>query len=611
MAKRLIKSAEEDQFEVDETIVDEVSNAEEFADVEVTEEDIVEAVQAIEALADAVIEKANVEEKEIDADALLDEVRDMIDETHEEEHAEEEFPEEEELPEELVNSAVRVMVSEDGAVELESTPDEVYDSTVDGLECTMFDTCDIPEVDVVDDAAEPEDDLLVIGNSNSNKYKKGFVVLKSSANKKAWSAAYKKVKKMVGSSKLTAAHWVIVSALAKKEEEDDKKKKDTKKKIECKLIKLIRSNKDRKAKFCSKLLKSSEEFEANGGATDPENKPTDNVGEGNPGYEEGGKTENMDSPEQIKPEDVTNNGGDSTEKLDAEGVDVPNEDIIVVDVPLTNSKKKVRMEKISSRLSKGYNMYRVIKSTKELETLDGKVIKCGKIGFAFKNTAQGLFCCVAKFDNNGKGAYKPVLKNNKVVISTGKLTDVFSSAERVVVAKRIASAHLAGRQEGMKAAKERTIRSARSPMARRTATRTPVRSAASRRPVRSGAIRPEVLNKPLTSARKPLERRSPVQRPLRPLTNAAQRPAPTSPVRKPITSARTAVMNANRQTRQAIRSANEAKRNEAQLRSMHEAEERQRLFQSSQRQISEEKQEIKSSNTRNMETLEKMYKGMF
>ena len=269
------------------------------------------------------------------------------------------------------------------------------------------------------------------------------------------------------------------------------------------------------------------------------------------------------------------------------------------------------MEKISSRLSKGYNMYRVIKSTKEIETLNGKVIKCGKIGFAFKSTSQGIMCCVAKFDNKGKGSYKPVLKNNKVVISTGKLTDVFSSAERVVVAKKIASAHLAGRKEGMKAAKERTIRSARSPLARRTATRTSIRSAASRRPVRSGAIRPEVLNKPLTSARKPLERRSPVQRPSRPLTNAAQRPAPKSPVRKPITSARTAVMNANRQTRQAIRSANEAKRNEAQLRSMHEAEERQRLFQSSQRQISEEKQEIKSNNTRNAETLAKMYKGMF
>ena len=78
-------------------------------------------------------------------------------------------------------------------------------------------------------------------------------------------------------------------------------------------------------------LKSSEEFEPNGGATDPENKPEDTAGE----IQDIGRKEKlkMDSPEQIKPEDVTNNSGDKTEKLDAEGVDVPNEPIIVVDVP--------------------------------------------------------------------------------------------------------------------------------------------------------------------------------------------------------------------------------------------------------------------------------------
>ena len=601
MKKKLLVSAEEDQFEVDESIIDEVSNAEEFADVEVTEDDIVDAVQAIEALADAVIEKANVEEKEIDADALLDEVRDMIDETHEEEPEEDDFSEEEELPEELVNSAVRVMVSEEGAVEVEQSPDEVYDDTLDGLECTVFDTCDDVPLDVEDDAPNAGDDVLVIGNSKSNKYKKGFVVLKSSANKKAWSAAYKKVKKMVGSSKLTPAHWVIVSALAKKEEEKDKLKK----KIECKLIKTIRSNKETKAKFCGKFLKSSEDFEPNGGATDPKNKPEDTTGEGNPGYQEEGKTENMDSPEQIKPEDVTNNSGDKTEKLDAEGVDVPNEPIIVVDVPLTNSKKKVRMEKIASRLdTRGYNLYRIVKSTKELETLNGKVIKCGKVGFAFKNTTQGIMCCVAPFVSTGKGSYKPVIKNNKVVISTGKMTDVFSSAEKVIIAKKIASARIEGRKEAIRSSKAEAIRSARRP----------VRSAA-RRPVRSSVIRQEVLNnparKPVTSAARRPVVADPTRRPSRPVTSA-RRPAPTSPVRRPVVSAaQRETLNARRQARQAIQSANIAKRNEAQLRSMHEAEERQRLFQSSQRQISEEKQEIKSNNSRNAETLAKMYDRMF
>lgn len=593
MKKKLIKSAEEDQFEVDETIIDEVSNAEEFADVEITEEDIVDAVQAIEALAEAVIEEANVEEKEIDADELLDEIRDMIDETHDEEPAEEEFPEEEELPEELTNSAVRVMVSEDGAIEVEQTPDEVYEDNVDGLECTVFDTCEDVPLDVEDSAVpeDTEDDVLVIGNSASKKYKKGYVVLKSSTNKKAWSAAYKKVKKMIGSSKLKAVHWVIVSALAKKEEEKDKLKK----KIECKLIKTIRSNKDRKAKFCSKLLKSSEEFEPNGGATDPENKPTDMNGEGNTDYHEEGNPENAVSPEQIEPEDVTNNSGDTTETLDAEGVDVPDEDIVVVDVPLTNSKKKVQMKKISSRLAKGYNIYQVVNSSKEIETLNGKVIKCGKVAYAFKSTSQGLFACVAQYVDKGKGTYKPVLlKNNKVVITRGTEANVFQSAERVIIAKRIASAHFAGRKEGMAKAKQELIRSARGT---RTAARKPVTSArkpVAKKPVRSSAIRQEVLNNPR-----------------RPVTSAATR-RPVTSARKPVMSAaRREILSERAKTRQAVMSANAAKQNEIKLRNMHEAEERQRLFQNSQRQMSEEKLEIKSNNTRNAETLAKMYKGIF
>ena len=116
MKKKLLVSADEldeqndeNQFELDESIVDEVSNAEEFADVEITNEDIMDAVEAIDALADAVIEKADAEEKEIDADELLDQVRDMIDDSHEEELEEEEF-EEAEIPEEIESSVVRVMV---------------------------------------------------------------------------------------------------------------------------------------------------------------------------------------------------------------------------------------------------------------------------------------------------------------------------------------------------------------------------------------------------------------------------------------------------------------------------------------------------------------------
>ena len=189
MAKRIIKSADEsqkdeNQFELDEQTIDEVSNAEEFADVEISNEDIMDAVEAIDALADAVIEKADVEEKEIDADTLLDEVRNMVDDTHDEEPEEEEI-EEAEIPEEIESSVVRVMVSEDGAIDLEQKPDEVYDSTVDGLECTMFDTTDDYSLDIDDtaDSENTEDDVLVIGNSATKNYKKGYVKIKSSANK--------------------------------------------------------------------------------------------------------------------------------------------------------------------------------------------------------------------------------------------------------------------------------------------------------------------------------------------------------------------------------------------------------------------------------------------
>ena len=151
---KFIKSDAENQFEIDEQLINEVAEADEFKDVDISSEDIIDAVAAIDALADAVIEKADAEEKELDADQLLDEIRDMIDETHEDV---EKIEEEEELPEELMNSAVRVMVSEDGAVEVETKPDEVYASDVDGLECTMYDTCTLPPVDVEETGTPTEE----------------------------------------------------------------------------------------------------------------------------------------------------------------------------------------------------------------------------------------------------------------------------------------------------------------------------------------------------------------------------------------------------------------------------------------------------------------------
>lgn len=579
MAKRIIKSADElqkdeDQFELDEQTIDEVSNAEEFADVEISNDDIMDAVEAIEALADAVIEKADVEEKEIDADALLDEVRNMVDDTHDEEPEEEEI-EEAEIPEEIESSVVHVMVSEDGAVDLEQKPDEVYDSNVDGLDCTMFDTVDdYSALDVEDTASadDTEDDVLVIGNSATKNYKKGYITIKSSANKKAWSAAYKKVKKMVGSSKLTAAHWAIVSALAKKEEEEDKLKK----KIECCLLKKIRSNKDMKAKFFSYIKSNFDEFDSEG-APESETKPDQTAEPKNNGFEEEGDPTNATSPET-----VDSTSGDPVEdpqkqvETESDDIVLPDEAIVVVDVPVTNSVRHVKLQRVRSAKERGYNLYKVVSAKDMSALLNGKVIKSGKLGYCFRSTTQGVIACCAQFVENGKGQYKPVLNNDKVVLSRGNAeVPVFQNYEKIQIAKAIMNARKEGIAEGRK------IVSARRPVTAR---------------------RESLLNGERTPLRKPV-------------TSAARRPE-RAPVHRPVRSGMTPKQNREmiRQSLVAKRAQSNEKRaiqSKLELQKMHDAEERERLFQSSQTKMNEEKIAIKSSNTRNADTLGKMYGKMF
>ena len=128
--------------------------------------------------------------------------------------------------------------------------------------------------------------------------------------------------------------------------------------------------------------------------------------------------------------------------------------------------------------------------------------------------------------------------------------------------------------------------------------------------------------RPVTARRESLlnGKRTPLRRPV---TSAARRPERT-PVQRPAMSAarrpvRSSVMA--RQNREAIRQsviAKKAQANErraieskAKLQKMHEAEERERLFQSSQTKMNEEKIAIKSSNTRNANTLNKLYNAMF
>lgn len=574
---KFIKSEAEDQFELDEKLVDDIANSDEFKDVEVSNEDVMDALQAIDALADAVIEKADVEEKELDADALLDEVQQLIEETHEDEEEEEELEEEEVLPEELANSAVRVMVSEDGAVELEQTPDEVYEDEIDGLECTVYDTCALPPVDVEETGESADDDVLVIGNSKAKSFKKGFMKIASSANKKAWSAAYKKVKKMIKNAKMTAAHWAIVSALAKKEEEDEKFEKN----LKCALLKKIRSNKQWK----SKLLKSSEEF-ASEGQPEAETKPEETVGEGNSGYEEVGAPTEAKSPEQVNSQSGNPvEDPDKEVESESEQVVLPEGEMIVLEVPLTNSKRKIELKKVHSSARKGFNAYKAKNVSQALaHVLDGKVVKSGKVGYVFKDTANGLLVCAAKFVDSGKGTYGTVIKNGNVVVARGEFSPVFNSIERFMNAKALLSARKSAMADGKKALRSSAMRR-EALRARIEARRNAVQSKFGRKAVVSGlrARRDEILSK-----RSVIEAR-----------------------RSALASRKEAVRSRIEKVEAVKREKLLASRNEAKLRQMHADEERKRLFQNSQAVMNEERIAIRQGADRNSAALEKMYNGLF
>lgn len=652
MAKQLIKSADEDQFELDEQAVNEISNAEEFADVKISNEDVIEAVKVIDALADSVLEKADSENKEIDADTLLDKVRDMIDDSHEETE-EVEIEEEAVIPEEIESAAVRIMVSEDGAIDLEQKPDEIYNSSVDGMDCTVFDTCedyDVGELDETADVENTEDDVLIIGNSAAKDFRKGYAKIKASSNKKAWNSAFKKVKEMVGSSKLTPAHWVIVSAIAKKEEEEDKKAK----KVECALLRYIRSNKEIKEMFMNVLKSNAEEIDPRG-QTEKEAKPETTVGEGNPGYEEvKGKTATGE---------VTSDSGNPTEDPDKqtkrEGeIVLPEEEIIVVTASLANTNRNIRLQRVRSS-RKGYNLYKVV-SGKDNGFLDGRVIKSGNIAYAFRQTSQGMLACCAEYVEEGKGGiYKPVIKNNKIVISKGELAPVFQNYETICLAKSIVSSRKQGFEAGMKKAQiESSKRVVKSECEEKEELyfgdynddihgvnvytkqeyidkfgeepdeKSRLENGVRRRPVKSNAEEElyysygdnglEMVTKEeykkiygkdpdegsrVTNA----ARRRPVR------VNNSRRPVPAH---KPVNSSkmtdeRRKAIRASIEARRAQRNEQKAIESKLQLQKMHENEERQRLFQSSQTQMNEERVAIKSKNTRNIESLNKLYNSMF
>ena len=139
--------------------------------------------------------------------------------------------------------------------------------------------------------------------------------------------------------------------------------------------------------------------------------------------------------------------------------------------------------------------------------------------------------CVAAYENKGKGNYTVCLKNSKYVITTGVAAPVFSTAEKVIIAQKIASA----RAEGEKKGREDARKLFQSRIAK----------------IEADAKKQIASAKHLASA------------------------------------------------------------GERRLQQIHAAEERERLFQSSQREMNAEKAFIKENNTRNQEALNALYSKMF
>ena len=435
----------EDKFEFDESLIDEVSNSEEFSGEDVSREEVVDAIGAIDALAEVAIEKLGGEQADINADELLEKVQELVDdgasdedfedEGFDEDEEEEFDEEEEELPEEIENSMIRVMVSDDDTIKVEKTPDEIYDATIDDIPATVFDTGDIPEVDVEDEGETDEDGVLVIGNSHSRKFRKGFVKVTSCKNNKAWSAAYKKVKKMIGSAKLTAYHWAIVSSLAKAYDKAEKAKKQ---KLQSCLLKLIKNNKDYTAKF-GKLLKSDvEEPISDQGQTEKDVKPEETV-QNNPGVNEEKDLTEEKSPEEVDSEHKDVEPPAPWDKNDE--VVVPEENIIHLEVPVKGITQKLILRKVASSKKRNASTYKVLNASKIASFVaSGKIVKMGNVACAFKKTPEGTFACFARFEKaDGKTKYVPVIKSGVMVITKGEESPAFAIASSFEKRRKMAN----------------------------------------------------------------------------------------------------------------------------------------------------------------------------
>lgn len=506
MAKRtIVKSdAQTDEFELDQEAIDAV-NAEEGFGEDISDSDVKDALVAIAAIADEVIEEG----EELEPEQVVEKVAEIVegdDFEPEAETEEVEVSEEEEMPEELNNALVRVMVQEGDEVEIDGSTveDEIRQETIDGETATVFDTVSdsgdsFEEMDFAEDSDEADEGLIVVGNSlvKNPSYKKGFVTLKNSVQKKVgkcWSAAYKKVRAMIGSRKMNARDWAIVSCLAlsmsKKEKVASAAKANNMKRV----MTAVKNNADFKKEFTKmigsgchgkkkekkgkkadeskkpveeskKLVKSELDTEIDASSeTLAESKPEETVAtdfgkvDTNPDFAEG---------EVVEPYgDVPTVPVDGTPVDDPEDLIEPGaEDVVEVAVPLESSTRRIVLKKIMNSVYKVVGTRLTSRRLVNRRPLKSGTVICLKNGKAIllknSNTAGMLAFYGKLIKSSSKAPYCAVKSEDGVYITQSKKgTDMFALAEkkclmnsiaraRKVQPSRIASSKLARRRSLM------------------------------------------------------------------------------------------------------------------------------------------------------------------
>ena len=486
MAKRtIVKSdAQTDEFELDQEAIDAV-NAEEGFGEDISDSDVKDALVAIAAIADQVIEEG----EELEPEQVVEKVAEIVegdDFEPEAETEEVEVSEEEEMPEELNNALVRVMVQEGDEVEIDGSTveDEIRQETIDGETATVFDTVSdsgdsFEEMDLAEDSDEADEGLIVVGNSlvKNPSYKKGFVTLKNSVQKKVgkcWSAAYKKVRAMIGSRKMNAKDWAIVSCLAlsmsKKEKVASAAKANNMKRV----MTAVKNNADFKKEFTNMIGsgchgKKKEEEKQKKEKTNKEVESSRKAikSELSDEIEQSTETEKAEQPEETVATDfgkvdtnpdfaegevVEPYGDVPTVPADGTPVDDPKdliepgaEDVVEVAVPLESSTRRIVLKKIMNSVYKVVGTRLTSRRLVNRRPLKSGTVICLKNGKAIllknSNTAGMLAFYGKLIKSSSKAPYCAVKAEDGVYITQNKKgSDMFALAEKKCLMNSIANA---------------------------------------------------------------------------------------------------------------------------------------------------------------------------